>query len=106
MTYGRISVDYACEARSVRAVFGRSRVISEEKRVETIRCDICGRSVDQNEATQLDNNAIHWGCPNCVPPGTMLMPCTRCRRFLNLPADNWDGFLDGPICEDCAEEEE
>ena len=71
-----------------------------------IPCDICGKQVDETEATQLDTNAIHWACPGCVPPGTMMMSCGRCQRYVNVPFDNWDQFLNGPVCDDCLEEEE
>ena len=84
---------------------GRSGAVCWEKAVD-IRCDICGKLADETKATQLDANAIYWGCPTCVPSGTMMMPCTKCRRFVTLPVDYWDTFLNGPMCEDCAEEDD
>ena len=72
----------------------------------TIRCDMCGKETDDAEATQLDANAILWACPSCVPPGTMMMCCVRCQRYVNVPFDNWDQFQSGPVCDDCLEDEE
>ena len=70
-----------------------------------IRCNLCGREVDEDDATQIDVNAVYWACPKCLPPGTQFLSCKRCQRPVGLPADAWDEFLQGPLCDDCSEEE-
>jgi len=72
----------------------------------TIRCDMCGRETDEGTARQIDVNAIHWACDKCLPEGVQLISCKRCNRPVTLPAEAWDDFLQGPLCDDCAEEDE